>query len=172
MAEAFFAISSSRVKRPIRRSSSAILACSWLFCSPVWNSWGASSRNSLFQRVTIWELSWYWRQTSARLLAPLINSSTTRALNSGVNLRRVAMLIPSSWTIILHLAMCPRFGVHYTKTRKAFLHHPSWQPHIKTYHYLVESYRENGQVRQRTLAYLGEYSSVEEALAGLPVDIE
>jgi hypothetical protein len=23
------------------------------------------------------------------------------------------MLIPSSWTIILNLAMCPRFGVHY-----------------------------------------------------------
>jgi len=40
----------------------------------------------------------YWRQASARLLAPLISSSTTRAFDSGVNLRRTAMLLPSSWT--------------------------------------------------------------------------
>jgi hypothetical protein len=42
----------------------------------------------------------------------------------------------------------------------------------RTYYYLVESYRENGRVRQRTLAYLGKYSSMEDALARLPQDIE
>ena len=47
----------------------------------------------------------------------------------------------------------------------------SWHREL-TYYYLVESYRENGCVRQRTLAYLGEYPSVEAALAGLPQDIE
>jgi hypothetical protein len=44
--------------------------------------------------------------------------------------------------------------------------------HVRTYHYLVENYREKGRVRQRTLAYLGKYPSVEEALIGLPKDIE
>jgi hypothetical protein len=43
---------------------------------------------------------------------------------------------------------------------------------VRTYYYLVESYREAGKVRQRTLAYLGEYPTVEEALTRLPVDIE
>ena len=32
------------------------------------------------------------------------------------------------------------------------------------YYQLVESYRENGKVRQRTLAHLGEYLTVEEPL--------
>jgi hypothetical protein len=41
-----------------------------------------------------------------------------------------------------------------------------------TYYYLVESYRDNGKVRHRTLAYLGKYPSVEAALEGLPQDIE
>jgi hypothetical protein len=48
---------------------------------------------------------------------------------------------------------------------------PERQPTSGTYYYLVESYRENGRVRQRTLAYLGGYSSVEDALARLPQDI-
>jgi hypothetical protein len=43
---------------------------------------------------------------------------------------------------------------------------------VRTYYYLVESYRESGKVRQRTLAYLGGYPSVEDALARLPQDIE
>jgi hypothetical protein len=43
---------------------------------------------------------------------------------------------------------------------------------VRTYYYLVESYRESGKVHQRTLAYLGEYPTVEEALARLPQDIE
>jgi hypothetical protein len=42
----------------------------------------------------------------------------------------------------------------------------------RTYYYLVESYRDNGRVRQKTLAYLGKYPSVEDALALLPQDIE
>ena len=41
-----------------------------------------------------------------------------------------------------------------------------------TYYYLVESYRDGGKMRQRTVAYLDEYPSVHEALAGLPEDIE
>jgi chromosome segregation ATPase len=45
-------------------------------------------------------------------------------------------------------------------------------PRFKTYYYLVENYREKGRVRQRTLAYLGKYASVEESLTGLPADIE
>lgn len=32
-----------------------------------------------------------------------------------------------------------------------------------TYHYFVESYREDGKVKQRTLRYLGKYSTVEAA---------
>jgi hypothetical protein len=43
---------------------------------------------------------------------------------------------------------------------------------VRTYYYLVESYRESGKVHQRTLAYLGEYPTVEEALMKLPVDID
>lgn len=32
------------------------------------------------------------------------------------------------------------------------------------YHYLVEAYREDGKVRQRVLAYLGEHETVKAAL--------
>src|SRR5919106_3038766 len=49
---------------------------------------------------------------------------------------------------------------------------PERLPTSRTYYYLVESYRENGRVRQRTIAYLGRYSSVEDALTRLPKDIE
>jgi len=42
----------------------------------------------------------------------------------------------------------------------------------RTYYYLVETYREGGRVRQRALAYLGEYPKVEEAVAQLPRRIE
>jgi hypothetical protein len=60
------------------------------------------------------------------------------------------------------------------KTRKNAkkLSWPDRQPTNRTYYYLVESYRENGRVRQRTIAYLGRYSSVEDALTRLPKDIE
>ena len=43
---------------------------------------------------------------------------------------------------------------------------------VRTYYYLVESYRDAGKVRQRTLAYLGRYPTVKEALTGLPAEIE
>ncbi len=42
----------------------------------------------------------------------------------------------------------------------------------RTYYQLVESRREDGKVRQRIIAYLGHYTSVEEALGALPVAIE
>jgi len=41
----------------------------------------------------------------------------------------------------------------------------------RTYYYLVETWREGGRIRQRSLAYLGKYFSLEDALAGLPDDI-
>jgi len=42
----------------------------------------------------------------------------------------------------------------------------------RTYYYLVESYREGEKVHQRTVAYLGKYPTLAEALAGIPADIE
>jgi hypothetical protein len=39
-------------------------------------------------------------------------------------------------------------------------------------HYLVETYRENGKVRQKVLYYLGEHATVEEALAWLDAEAE
>jgi hypothetical protein len=41
-----------------------------------------------------------------------------------------------------------------------------------TYHYLVRSERVNGKVRQRVIAYLGKYESLEEALTELPIEIK
>ncbi len=41
----------------------------------------------------------------------------------------------------------------------------------REYHQLVESYREDGKVRQRVLAHLGRYATVDEALDGLPRQI-
>jgi hypothetical protein len=38
----------------------------------------------------------------------------------------------------------------------------------RDYHQLVESYREDGKVRQRVLVHLGEYPTVDAALEGLP----
>ncbi len=40
-----------------------------------------------------------------------------------------------------------------------------------TYHYLVTSERRGGCVRQKTLAYLGQYASLSNALEGLPLEI-
>jgi hypothetical protein len=39
-------------------------------------------------------------------------------------------------------------------------------------HYLVECHREGGKVRQRVLCYLGDYATVEEALAGIAKEIK
>ncbi|MHC4403112.1 MAG: hypothetical protein ACYTG0_25910 [Planctomycetota bacterium] len=41
-----------------------------------------------------------------------------------------------------------------------------------TYHYLVESVRENGKVKQKTLLYLGDYATIDAALEGLPKDVQ
>ena len=41
-----------------------------------------------------------------------------------------------------------------------------------TYYYLMESYLEGSRVRKRTVAYLGKYPTVAEALVGLAADIE
>jgi hypothetical protein len=41
----------------------------------------------------------------------------------------------------------------------------------RRYHQLVEGYREDGKVKQRVLAHLGRYESVEEALKELPRSI-
>ncbi len=42
----------------------------------------------------------------------------------------------------------------------------------REYHQLVESHRVNGQPRQKVLVHLGRYATVEEALVGLPREIE
>lgn len=42
----------------------------------------------------------------------------------------------------------------------------------RTYYYLVESYRRDGKVRQRMLAYLGEYPTVEMAITEYQKKIE
>jgi len=42
----------------------------------------------------------------------------------------------------------------------------------RRYFYLVESARKGGKVRQKVVAYLGQYSTVEAALAGLPRDVD
>ncbi len=41
----------------------------------------------------------------------------------------------------------------------------------RVYHYLVAAERSGGRVRQKTVAYLGDYPSVEAALEGLPAEI-
>ena len=40
-----------------------------------------------------------------------------------------------------------------------------------TYYYLVSCVREGGKVRQRTLAYLGAYPTVDAALQGIPAEV-
>ncbi len=40
------------------------------------------------------------------------------------------------------------------------------------YYWLVENYRDAGQVRQRRIAYLGRYPTVEAAICGLEAEIE
>jgi hypothetical protein len=60
------------------------------------------------------------------------------------------------------------------KTRRTDYDH-DWRyipPYTRTFYYLVENYREGRKVRQHTLAYLGKYPSVGEALAGLQNEIE
>src|SRR5574341_774341 len=39
------------------------------------------------------------------------------------------------------------------------------------FYYLVENYRESGRVKQRTIAYLGSYPTVETAIAGIEHEI-
>lgn len=112
--EAFWATSSSKLRRPTIHSHSVIRARAVSSRSSPRNTRGALSRNSPFHRASLWGLSWYSRQSSARLFTPPISSRTTRALTSGVNCRRVPIGTSSSWTIIVHLFRCPRFGVLYT----------------------------------------------------------
>lgn len=42
----------------------------------------------------------------------------------------------------------------------------------KRRYHLVENYREDGKVRQRTIAYLGEYPTIEAAIEGLTQEIQ
>ncbi len=41
----------------------------------------------------------------------------------------------------------------------------------RTYYYIVRSERVGGRVRQKTIAYLGEYPTIEAALESLPLEI-
>jgi site-specific DNA recombinase len=82
----FFAMSNWIVSRPIIRSSSATsFSCpSGLACS---NSCGARWINSCFQRESTVSLIPYSRLASINPFFPEMSSSTTRALNSGLNFR-------------------------------------------------------------------------------------
>lgn len=98
MLEAFFAASSSMVSRPTMHSSSTIRSCSLLLLRFVSKTIGARSRNSAFQRESVWDLSRCSRQILAGLLTPVRSSSTTCALKSDVNVRLLAIVFPPFWT--------------------------------------------------------------------------
>ena len=51
-----------------------------------------------FQREKTGALNWCSRQISATVLTPVSSSITRRALNSGLNVRRLAIVFPLSWT--------------------------------------------------------------------------
>ena len=53
----------------------------------------------------------YSRQTLALCLTPVSSSSTTRALNSGVNARRFAILFPPLDRFCLNYRICPVLGL-------------------------------------------------------------
>ena len=73
--------------------------------------------NPCFQRDSTEFLMPYSRLTWAALFCSVSFSNTTRALNSGENLRRCAY-----WASFLgsnsYLAYCPGFGVHYKPVSK------------------------------------------------------
>jgi hypothetical protein len=95
MLEAFFAASSSMVKRPTIRSSSPIRSCSSPRLGLVANISGARSKNSTFQREKTWGLIRCFRQISAVHLRPVSSSRTIWALNSGLNVRRIVVMVVS-----------------------------------------------------------------------------
>src|SRR5262249_26313895 len=88
-AEACFATSSSRVRRPTRRSSSATRAASWPLRSSPAKREGMRSSKVFFHRATRSGLRPCWRQRSAWVRAPVRTARTTSALNGGVKVRRV-----------------------------------------------------------------------------------
>ena len=91
-----FAASSCIVSRPTIRSSSAIRSCSSPRLRLVAKISGARSTNSSRQRKKTCGRSRYSRQISALSLIPESSSSTTCALNSGVNVRRFDIVFPLS----------------------------------------------------------------------------
>ena len=80
---------------------------------------GASSKNCAFQRFSTWALTWYSRQASAAVLAPVNTSNTTWALDSGVNLRRFVMVVPLSRICYPELSMLSSFrgSLHWYQPR-------------------------------------------------------
>jgi hypothetical protein len=108
ISEAFLAISSSSVFCPSSRSSSLMR----LWLSSVMRAWAKSC--SAFHEANNCGLIWCSRQTSAAVFAPLKTSRTMRALNSALNARRFLMTVPFLGLILLHLHICPSFGVHYS----------------------------------------------------------
>lgn len=111
--DTFFAISRSSARRPIIRSSSAIRWSEPSPLDPCSNSLGDRSMNSCFHRDRTESLIPYSRLAWAALFCSVSISSTTRALNSGVNFRLSVMWIPFLESNS-PLAGCPVFGVHYT----------------------------------------------------------
>jgi tetratricopeptide (TPR) repeat protein len=113
MLEAFFATSNSMVSRPTICSRSAIRSCSSPRLRSVAKISGARSRNSSRHREKTCGLSRYSRQISALSLMPVSSSSTTWALNSGVNARRFDIVFPPLDRFYLNYRTCPVFGGHY-----------------------------------------------------------
>jgi len=114
MFDAFFATSSSIVSRPTICSKSAIRSCSSPRLRSVAKISDARSRNSSRHREKTCGRSRYSRQISALSLTPVSSSSTTRALNSGVNARRSDIVFPPSDRFYLNYRTCPVFGGQFT----------------------------------------------------------
>src|SRR5918996_2835738 len=93
--KAFFAISSSKLNLPARRSNSSIRACCGSTFVPLSNTWAALLRNSFFQCETKSGFRLYSRHTSAALLLPLMISNTTFALNSALKFLLVRAILHS-----------------------------------------------------------------------------
>ncbi len=100
------------VSRPTMRSSSAMRCGSSPRPGCVAKISGARLRNSAFQRQKTGALNWCSRQISATVLTPVSSSITSRALNSGLKFRRLAIgFSPFLDSLYIHYRTCPVFGV-------------------------------------------------------------
>src|SRR5262245_12682535 len=111
--EAFFAASSSIVSRPTICSSSASRAWSAVASRSCAKARLALASSCFFQEVSSCSPSWFSRQTWAAVFVPVRTWRTTRALNSGLKVRRFAICGFPFLDCMLLIENCPVFGVHY-----------------------------------------------------------